>query len=120
MRPAEPIEKCRPLCARDVAYVHDAASAWFAGRLRRCRLQQLTHFVVCCLAEVVVPLTDGRKMFWRSRAHDLVGDRGELATGLRRTHRYRNDDAGGAECPYRLDRRLHRRPGGQTVVDEHD
>src|SRR5688572_6089846 len=118
MCPAELIEEHRPLRTRDDA-MHDTASARLAGRLRRGGTQQLANFLVCRLPEVVVPLTDGRKIFWRTGTDD-VGDRRELATGIRRAHRHRDDEVSGSQCPHCFDGGLHRRSGGQTVVDQHD
>ena len=80
--------------------------------------QQLANLGVGDLGEIPKRFTDGQKRCRHRRAHHIVDDPGELAAGRFRCGRYRDDDFGWFGLAKRLDRRQHRRSGGQAVVDE--
>jgi hypothetical protein len=82
--------------------------------------QQLAHFLVGCLGEVAVPLSDSGEELRRAGADNLVGDIRKLAAGLWGTHRDRYYDARGVVRAYGFDGGLHARAGCQPIVDQQD
>ena len=82
--------------------------------------QLAPHVVVRELAEVVVPEADRVERLGGDQGDDLVGLDREHLERVRRRGRHGDDEPPRTAAAHRLGRRPHRRPGGETVVDEHD
>ena len=64
--------------------------------------EELTHFLVAYLREVVVPLTHGLEALRNARAHHLVHYLAHRVAALIRCHRHRGDES---RRPERTERR---------------
>src|SRR5207249_2198485 len=67
---------------------------------------------------VAIPLADGRERLRHPGAYGFVSDIAEFSTRLWGADRNGDDDPRGLVFSHRLHRRPHRRPGGQSIVDE--
>jgi hypothetical protein len=82
------------------------------------RREDRFHFLVGCLVEVPVPLTDRHELWRDERAHDFVRQPAEPRARFLRADGRRHDDARRLVVAQRHDRRLHRRARREAVVDE--
>src|SRR5437763_11450386 len=83
-----------------------------------CPGDQLADFGVGRLREVFVREADRVERYRSRRADDLVGFLLEFFADLLRRGRYSDDDACGAALAQGTNRRAHRRPSRETVVDD--
>ncbi len=83
-----------------------------------CSVEQRAYLVVGGLAEIAVSLPHGEEVRRRSQAHHLIGVLLKGRNGIRRPDRRGQHNPSGAVRPGHLTRRLSRRAGGDTVVDD--
>ena len=96
-----------------------AAHSCRADGLESALSPEVVHLLVGGRREVVVPLTDGAEVGGHERAHDLVGQGGEIAARVGRPDRHGDYHARRVMRAHGADRGPHRRARREPVVHEH-
>ncbi len=84
----------------------------------RSPFQQVAHFFIGYLREVFVPLPNGKEGLRLRQAHEIIHLGSDFFTGLRRSNRDGNNNAGWLLLAERGDRSQHARAGSDPIVHE--
>jgi len=81
-------------------------------------VEQVADFLIARLAEIVIELADGLKIFWRNCADRFVDFSFQFTARFRSSYWNRNDYSSGAALTKRSDCCAHGRTRRQTVVHQ--
>src|SRR5260221_624441 len=101
----------------------DAVEDYFRRKLHGTSMflcEKLADFAVRGLAEVGVPVADGVTILGRARSHHVLPEPAHAHAGIGGAGGHGDHDPRRVELAQRLDRRFHRRAGGEAIVDQDD